>query len=183
MKETIDEQISAWMDGELPAEQQALLLARLQREPGLRARWDRYHLIADALHCRLPDRLAPDLADRVMAALDDEPPARGGRHLRWLRPLGGAAIAASVALAAVLVAQRLDTPSAEAPGATLAAAPAADQFRRVAGTRWQGVDRGLAERLNPYLVNHSEYAVRAGFAPIAPHVRIAGYDQGPNAVR
>lgn len=183
MKETIDEQISAWVDGELPADQQALLLARLERDPGLRARWDHYHLIADALHCRLPEQIAPNLADRVMAALDAEPAARSGRHLRWLRPLGGAAIAAGVALAAVLVAQRLDTPSTGAPQATLAAAPAADQFRRVAGTRWQGLDQGLAERLNPYLVNHSEYAVRAGFAPIAPHVRIAGYDQDPDAAR
>ena len=49
MSDLLNEQLSALMDGELPPEETALLLRRLEREPELAARLARYSAIGDAL--------------------------------------------------------------------------------------------------------------------------------------
>ena len=38
------EQLSAWTDGELPADQARFLQRRLDADPALRARWERWQI-------------------------------------------------------------------------------------------------------------------------------------------
>jgi anti-sigma factor RsiW len=102
----VDEQLSAWLDDELPAGELELLATRLAEAPELRARVARYALIGSRLRAGRTGNLAVELAalrlgDRVRAAVDGPPePAQlayGRRSGRWL-PY---AIAAGVALLAV----------------------------------------------------------------------------------
>lgn len=65
------EQISALVDGEL---QDKVLLEQLGAEPELADTFARYHLFGDALRNDLPEYLALDLSESVMAALADEAP-------------------------------------------------------------------------------------------------------------
>lgn len=70
----IDEQLSAWLDDELPQEELELLRARLEASPEQRARLARYSLIGSHLRDRRPGRLqagllALGLSARVSAAL------------------------------------------------------------------------------------------------------------------
>ncbi len=182
MTDSIREQISALVDEELPVDERALLLKRLEGDADLRGVWGRYHLIRDALHHELPSRVDGGLADRVMAALDDEPPLNQApvakrRSGSGLRPLAGLAIAASVAGLAIVGLQHLRATSgpATAPIKVAAVAPAQGNLVRV-GTRWETDNPEIQNRLNGLLMNHSEYAASTNLQGMLHYVRIAGYD-------
>ena len=49
MSQILEQQLSAFLDGELPAEELDLLLARLDREPAQRATLARYAMIGECL--------------------------------------------------------------------------------------------------------------------------------------
>jgi sigma-E factor negative regulatory protein RseA len=184
MNEQIKEQISAFLDGELPAAEQRLVLERLAREPQLRARWSCYQLIGDSLRKSLPTNVDLGLADRVMAELDALPAHHGaatGMLARALKPLAGLAVAASVAAVAVLAIQQVRTPE---PGSVQVAAnppvagPAVYARAPVQTQAPPELQSAQAnDRLNEYLVNHSEYAASGGMSGMLPYVRIVGHDQ------
>lgn len=103
MSEDIREQLSALMDGELPRDERAFLLRRLEHDAELRGLWTRMHLVRDVMAHR-PGGAPLDLADRVMQTLhaQDAMPVPELLVRRAWRPFAGLALAASVALAAVL---------------------------------------------------------------------------------
>ncbi len=184
MSEQIREQLSALFDGELAAQEQGLLLARLAQDPTLRRRWSQYQLIGDALRKGLPAQIDPRLADRVMLAIEAWPTHSVGTApiVRVLKPLAGLAVAASVAVVAVLAVQQSRAPT---PGTAQVATSLPTQsqtYVQVQGTRWQAPPGNVQaphidNRLNEYLVKHSEYATSGGMPGMLPYVRIVGYDQ------
>ena len=111
MSEQIREQVSAFLDGELPNSETELLLKRLTRDPELRDSFGRYALIGESLRGGGSARLSHGFTSRVNRAIDGEPretqavpaPAEAPR---WWRPLAGAAVAAGVAAVAVLALQQ-----------------------------------------------------------------------------
>lgn len=113
MDPTSYEDLSALMDGELGAEPARFLLRRMEHEPELARAWSRWHLIracmasaqdsehADPVRCATADCNADDVfAARVMQAVHAQP---AGVRRHWARYLGGGAIAASVAAAALML--------------------------------------------------------------------------------
>jgi sigma-E factor negative regulatory protein RseA len=113
MSEQIREQVSAFLDGELPSSETELLLKRLTRDAELRESFGRYTLIGECMRDSGQVRLSRGFAARVNRAIDGEPavavsePQRATS--RWWRPLGGAAVAASVAVVAVIALQQRAT--------------------------------------------------------------------------
>lgn len=103
------EHLSALMDGELGAEPARFLLRRMEGDPGLAREWSRWHLVRACLAQRSPSSLHSDplriaassgddaFVARVMDAVRVQP------RRRWARYLGGGAIAASVAAAALML--------------------------------------------------------------------------------
>jgi negative regulator of sigma E activity len=136
MSEPINEQVSALVDGELPPEETALLMRRLAREPELSARLGRYRLIGGVLRGERAVA-AEDFAARVSAAIALEPeptlpvleprPAvrRASPFGRFVRPLVGLSVAASVGVLAVMVLGRTEAPVEVARVAAVVPAPAA----------------------------------------------------------
>ena len=113
MNEELDSQLSAMFDNELPAAECELLARRLSRDDELKARWSRYAAISATLRAEGGARLNANLAVRVSQAISVEPavvtkPESLAQPLprtiapRWLMPVGGVALAASVAAAAIL---------------------------------------------------------------------------------
>lgn len=179
MNEQIREQISALLDGELPEAEQRLLLERLERDPALRLHWSRYQLISDAVHQTLPPQIDMHFADRVMAALDEQPEHHRqpvGGLARAVKPLAGLAVAASVAVVAVLAVQQTRTPDA-GPGAVQVAAQQPAPALTVKARAAASLPAQNGSRLNAYVVNHSEYAASGGMPGMSPYVRIVGYEQ------
>jgi len=189
MNDEIREQISALADDELAEAERPLLLARLQREPALRACLGRYELIGEVM--RGAGEVATlGVAEAVQKALAaDAPlsaaPGTGGQRAGWVKPAAGFAVAASVALVAVLSVSKLGetgsepkTPAiassqpAAAPGAVVA------QAGDAGSDQWERLAPSVDKRLSGYLVNHNEYAASRGVQGVMPYVRIVGYDPG-----
>jgi sigma-E factor negative regulatory protein RseA len=113
MSEQIREQVSAFLDGELPDSETELLLKRLTRDGELRVSFGRYALIGEALRGTNRCLLTRGFAGRVNLAIDGEALPAGvhaplRRAPRWWRPFAGAAVAASVAAVAIVALQQRD---------------------------------------------------------------------------
>jgi sigma-E factor negative regulatory protein RseA len=114
MNEELDSQLSAMFDNELAAAECELLARRLSRDEDLKARWSRYAAIGATIRAEGGLRLNSNLAVRVNNAISAEPAVAVARAIepirdktrnatpRWLMPLGGVALAASVAAASIL---------------------------------------------------------------------------------
>ena len=111
MSEQIREQVSAFLDGELPDTETELLLKRLTRDAELRESFGRYALIGEAVRGSGSQILTRSFASRVNLAIDGEPvqaavPATPARASRWWRPLAGMSVAAGVAAVAIVALQQ-----------------------------------------------------------------------------
>ena len=111
MSEQIREQVSAFLDGELPNSETELLLKRLMRDAELRESFGRYALIGECLRGGTHVRLSQSFAGRVNRAIDGEPlvavpQSAPSRSIGWWRPFAGAAVAAGVAAVAVVALQQ-----------------------------------------------------------------------------
>jgi len=109
MKDRIQEhhgqQLSALMDGELAPDQARFLLRRLEHDRELAGSWERWHLAGDVLRGRAVATLPQDFPARIGTALAGERTAMANAARRapaWLSWSGGAALAASVAVVALL---------------------------------------------------------------------------------
>ncbi len=109
MAESLAEQLSALMDGELARDETRFLLRGVEAQPDLVRRWSNYQLISASLKREyVAVALPADFADTVIGRLDVEIPAAvsapvrriGFGALRWV---GGGAIAAAVAVVALTV--------------------------------------------------------------------------------
>ncbi len=95
----MNESLSALVDAELEAGEQASMLQRVTEDPDLQAAWERYHVAGAILRKECVVTLSPGFSDRVLARLAEETgrPATGkDRHYVRL------ALAASVTAAAAL---------------------------------------------------------------------------------
>jgi len=124
------------LDGALAPDEARFLLRRLQHDHELAACWERWQLCGDLMRGSMPALLPRDFSQRVLGAVAEEGRAQaavtsaaGRPGLRW-GWAGGAALAASVAVAALFIAQRnpaMVEPTVTGPAVPLAAsAPALD---------------------------------------------------------
>jgi negative regulator of sigma E activity len=167
MTDSVNEQLSACLDGELPAAELDLLLKRLGRTPELREALGRYTAIGEALRDSKPTVASRSFADKVMAAVDQEP--AGGRRaarmspvlVRRLRPVAGIGVAATVAAIAIFSVQRTGVPTETVATNEPAAAPSevvAQSTDYVVPTSTSQPAFVPATRLTNYVVAHSEYS-------------------------
>lgn len=119
MNDAIRMQISAFVDGELPQNEAELLLRRLCQDGSLRQQAAEFLSMGRAMRGERSVAGMANLRGRISAALDDttfqeEPDVVSPVRPRFLRPLAGVAIAATVALAALLGLQQVSVgPDAE----------------------------------------------------------------------
>ena len=174
MKEKLHEQLSALVDDELEAVEQALLLKQLGADDLLRKRLARYQFISDALQNHLPPQLDVGVHNSVQLALQDEPAVHveQPRFAGMIKPVAGLAVAASVAVVAVLSLQSVRT---EAPSSTqaVASAPVVQDYLRAEIKTPPAGTQHAPQSLNAYLVNHNFYAVNRGKMP---YVRLVGHE-------
>ncbi|MDH3613887.1 MAG: sigma-E factor negative regulatory protein [Gammaproteobacteria bacterium] len=112
MNDAIKTQISAFVDGELPQNEAELLLRRLCQDRELRQQAAEYLAMGRVMRGERRVAGMDRLRERISAVLDDKSlqeefaVAESGAP-RYLRPVAGAAIAATVALAAVIGLQQM----------------------------------------------------------------------------
>ncbi len=205
-KDTMKEQLSALMDGELSRSESTFLIKRMGHDPELRALWQRQCMARDVLRNEHPAQLDFTLADRIRADIEAEPEVVLSSHTQlpsenvhvrqvhsWLRPLAGLAVAASVASVAIVGWQGMQQPTG-LDGTVMN--NAFNEFQPAAGNTLRGseelwVTQGLqprlsaqnaslgpqsSDRLNAYLLQHQEQSMMIGAPGWIPYSRIVGRD-------
>ncbi len=209
MNDQIHEQLSALMDGELERDQTRFLLKRLDTDTELPLRWARYHVTRQTL--RGHDLvLSPGFAAAVMAQLEHEQLLHPRTSHAWLRWGAGGAIAASVAVAALVLTRPGIDPAAIAPstavarnttvpgaiiGATVAAARTSAPFQTPLLAPNAAVETApasfgadltepvtLEPRMQPYLIRHYQAAGTTGQSNFVPYI-LLGAPLRDDAVR
>jgi negative regulator of sigma E activity len=155
MNDGIRMQVSAFVDGELPENEAELLLRRMSQDFELRQAVAEYLAIGRLMRAEPGLAGADHLHERIAAAIDDRPAdandsADETTSSRAIRPLAGAAIAATVALVAIFALQQT-TGVDELP---------AEAFLPVADVV-PGVDE-QQERQRQYFLNHAETSSQFG---------------------
>lgn len=192
MKNQAGEEISAFVDGELGDSEKRFLSRRIAADAASRDTLARYQTLSAAMRGEYVPG-AEQLADRVSAALDAEP-EHAGRPTRsrwqraspWLQPLGGVAIAASVAMGVFTVGPMLagvgQSPDAspDLVSSQIQASPADGALERVGTADPSRAPVGAVEadrqrRLNAYFVNHSEHAAGGQLGGTLKYARIVGH--------
>lgn len=207
MSEQIREQVSAFLDGELPDSETELLLKRLTRDGELRESFGRYALIGEALRGAGSQVLTRGFASRVNLAIDGEP-AQAPAHVqpasasRWWRPLAGVTVAAGVAAVAIVALQQraisprlngaapITAHNAAAPLPTAAGGPAPIQGAvgprealsyTVPATSTEAPSSLIPARLTNYVFAHSKYSSGLGQRGVLADLLIE--DDDPQAVQ
>ena len=153
MSDTLHNQISAFLDGELPEHEAELLVRRLCSSEELRGVAARYSVIGEVM--RGDDlRPASDIAARVMDSVSREPTITEGRG--WFkgltRPLAGVAVAATVAGLALFSLQSFQAPDRGGENAVAqSVAPSSD----LVANDSEQISTELRKRLNLYQVKYA----------------------------
>ena len=150
MDHTIEEQLSALLDGELSVDEEDLVLMRLRQDADYRYRLGRYSFIGEWIRGSTVHPHSINIAERVRAALDAE--TAHTRKEKWSRMRTGlvaAGVAATVAGLAVISLNNLDNE----PGSV--ARQAVAQTGSVMDSR-MAISPG---RLTSYLVSHGEFCI------------------------
>lgn len=181
MNEQTRIKISALIDNEVDDNELVRLGQEISRSDELRELCGRYQLIGDALRGEKVDPAFLGVADRVRAQLADEPtvlaPRGRNRAAPWFKPVAGAAVAASVLAAAVLLLPPVTGPQLPQPVAALKQPTGQGVYAGVGGTRWDLGKPAVQSKLNGYLVNHRNRAPSANMQGMIPYASFVAFDQ------
>ncbi|QKK03324.1 MAG: hypothetical protein HND55_12055 [Pseudomonadota bacterium] len=176
MTESNREYLSCLMDGELDRSARRFLLRRLADDAEMKATWQRFHLVRACLHQE--NFATADLSERVSSALDGEAlEASPGRSGRWLRPVAGSVIAASVALMAIvginstMLEQEADRSTQSGPGFVSQPTSLDRSFNQSAvPVSYSEQPADVRQRIGGYVLRHHQAAGGAGFVAYVPLV-------------
>ncbi len=166
------EHLSSLMDGELSRETGLFMTRRLSSDEALCETWERYHLIRDCIRQPGSKQIVTGLCVKISASLEaeDAPVLSTWQKNRWLKPVSGLAIAASVAMMAIVI--TAPQPDVVPGAAETAVSTAANQPFVSPNTlplapvsqpaSYSSAQQTNSNRLNAYLLRHNQMARTAG---------------------
>lgn len=158
------ERISAFMDGELEDHEAAGQVRRLKEDPELRAAWETYHMIGDAM--RGEAGYSSGLVIKVSTRLTAEPTVLASRprmHLRNVRRLALSAAASIGGVALVAWLALFGNPFVPQQNLAVNQAPLVTQTQ-LAATPANGA-------VNDYLLAHQQFSPSTAMQGVASYVR------------
>ncbi len=164
----MNEEISSLVDGELQGPLLDRQFARLKNEPEVRAAWDTYVLIGDAMR----GHVAPDICARVVSKLAEEPTVLAPRTRfpeRKTIATWGMSLAAGAAAAALVIWTVLPVTQEEIQFAQKAA-----EAQMPMPQTPSSVD------VADYLLAHQRYSATSAMQGVAPYVRAVADEHRTN---
>jgi sigma-E factor negative regulatory protein RseA len=193
------EKLSAMIDGEMLADELSTTLSSLTNDEALRQRWNRYHLIGDAIRGESATLDAISIADRVREQVVDEPaifsPAASRANKptwlsQWMQYATGAAIAASVTMMAVMVVPNFMAPESGSAQMAKHTTPTATSILNRPTepyyaeqsyvvnqpiTHWNLGKPGHDGKVNSFFVNQKEFAPMSNMQGMLPYTSVVSY--------
>jgi hypothetical protein len=160
MSESIKEQLSALLDGELPVAEEELLFRQLEKNQEYRAILGRYTLMTEIIQGSPADPAVLKISERIGTALTEQAPYSMSPMAKnsWstaVKGLVGAGIAASVAILVLISLNTLDRGVATGP-AVVDLQPGSDSYTVPMVEHGDSMAITPA-RLTNYLVSHGEF--------------------------
>jgi len=192
------EKISAWLDDAIEYNEVGSL--ETEQDDRAFATATRYQMIGDALRGKVTDASMIDISTSVREAISREPelvpvarPARSSQrpsHSKakplfdfgsWLRPVGGLAVAATVAMVMVVTLTDQQTGTDSALVANVGQQPVkAMPVNNTMPVYTKPVIALPAVNLNSYVTEHSEYAAQDTIQGMMPYARSVSYGSEKN---
>ncbi|MCZ6486577.1 MAG: sigma-E factor negative regulatory protein [Gammaproteobacteria bacterium] len=199
------DKLSLLLDEFADDEQSRRMLDEVEADVNLQYRLRRYAMIGQVMRHELPKHIASDFSANVMAQINSISHTAklvADRRSLWtwskMKPIAGLAIAASVAVVSITLWQTVNVDPGSGPGSEqvvivdqqIVDQNNADQ-QKIAryvrlpvqtsavtvGMRWKNNNTpALQQKLNAYLVNHTEYSNSIQGMSLIPQARVAGYD-------
>jgi negative regulator of sigma E activity len=199
------DKLSLLLDEFADDEQSRRMLDEVEADVNLQYRLRRYAMIGQVMRHELPKHIAPDFSANVMAQINSISHTAklvADRQSLWtwskMKPFAGLAIAASVAVVSITLWQTVNVDPGSGPGSEqvvivdqqIVDQNNADQQKIeryvslpvqtsavTVGMRWKNNNTpALQQKLNAYLVNHTEYSNSIQGMSLIPQARVAGYD-------
>jgi len=188
------EKISAWLDDAIEYNEAGSLES--EQDERAFATTTRYQMIGDALRGKVTEASMIDISASVREAISREPEivpvTRPARPIQreakplfdfgsWLRPVGGLAVAATVAMVMVVTLTDKQTATDNAVVANVGQQPV--QALPVNNTAPVYARPGVAMpavNLNSYVTEHSEYAAQDTIQGMMPYARSVSYGSEKN---
>jgi sigma-E factor negative regulatory protein RseA len=165
------EHLSGLMDGELSRESGLFLTRRLSSDDQMCDTWERYHLIRDCIRQPGSKQMVSGLCSKLHESLQAEqaPAVSPWINNRWLKPVSGLAIAASVAMVAIVATapQSIEVPGTLESANEASVQPFVSPNSSLLSPPSQAVNfapqkQARSNRLNAYLLRHNQMAKTAG---------------------
>ncbi len=199
------DKLSLLLDEFADDEQSRRMLDEVEADVNLQYRLRRYAMIGQVMRHELPKHIASDFSANVMAQINSISHTAklvADRRSLWtwskMKPFAGLAIAASVAVVSITLWQTVNVDPGSGQGTErvvivdqqivdqnnadqqkierLARLPVQTNVVTV-GMRWKNNNTpALQQKLNAYLVNHTEYSNSIQGMSLIPQARVAGYD-------
>lgn len=167
MQEELNEKISLLIDDELGSSQALSLLRKIRQDDVLKNKLQRYQMMSQVLKNQNSQIIDSGFADNIHRKISGEPaylqPVKKPR-LNWRT--AGFAVAASLVLAVVWLANRIDKQIYQYPQ---------QEFALVMPQPLQA--GALNPRFNDYLQAHDNAVYINNVAPVQPYARVVGYQQ------
>lgn len=188
MSDTIKQQISSMVDDELSPQEQELLMSRIQRDPALRQQWARYQMIGDVMRRQRVMHENDFIVSQVAQAISGEPSYQVKHKSSFLpsvlKPVLGLAVAASVAMVSIVLVRDMVSQEKGYDAPVMARMdpvplPSTAYVQVSSRPNMDVIRLQQNNRLNQYLVNHSEYASSNRVRGMLPYVRVVASDGKP----
>ncbi len=169
MKDKMKERISAFIDNEAHDND---IIDQLKDDREMRATMARYSLISDVLNSRYSTGSSA-LASKVHESLEAEAtliaPRQWIKTPKLMKQAAGLAMAATVAAVAILLVGNF-SPTTDTGMSVAVVGPITDQPIRMTSA--------VQQRLNGYLISHTEYSASDQMTGMLPYTRIASFTPG-----
>ncbi len=187
--------LSAVIDNELGEVETLSLSHRVNKDDDLRETLVRYQLVSDSLSGEDVNLSSMRLVTAVSRRLESEPtilaPTKSRTHIpKWVQPVAGAALAASVAAVGILLGpQFINGTQPKTPlnsGLQVVAQPVGKVTPTTAlvaqkENHWKTIEDKTRTRLDRYLEQHSQYAVApGGVQGVMPYTSFVSYGKPQN---
>ena len=186
LDQQIKDSLSALLDNECPDSIKDSITCKVTEDVSVRDQLARYQMISDCLRGESVNRQSLDISIAVSRRLQEEPtilaptPISNKKEKRWIQPVVGTALAASIAALGITFGPQLIQQSSPnvSPGFKVVAEPISVRPDLVSHkqTHWKTLKPEMGSQLDGYLEEHSEHAVQGGVQGVMPYTSFVSYD-------